>query len=169
MVDLAHYAKSTMVKINPPVAEKPKHQASRLFLIWVSIPFVILSIISGKQPHYLLPLFPALAIFAAGLLINLPNNIITNARLDITPISLISVIIGLAIIVVANFGDSDEFIITTNQLNTFWSIPPLLFGLVTFLKPPLTIETKLIASSILSLTIIISIHRLFISLLGPTL
>lgn len=146
------------LRLTRQVAEKPKHQASRLFLIWVSIPFVILSIISGKQPHYLLPLFPALAIFAAGLLINLPNNIITNARVDITPISLISVIIGLAIIVVANFGDSDEFIITTNQLNTFWSIPPILFGLVTFLKPPLTIETKLIASSILSLTIIISIH-----------
>jgi len=43
----------------------------RLLLIWAGASFVIFSAISGKQPHYLLPVFPALALFAAYLL---PQN-----------------------------------------------------------------------------------------------
>jgi len=41
---------------------------ARLVLIWAGASFVIFSAISGKQPHYLLPVFPALALFAAYLL-----------------------------------------------------------------------------------------------------
>ena len=40
----------------------------RVLLIWAGASFVIFSAISGKQPHYLLPVFPALALFAAFLL-----------------------------------------------------------------------------------------------------
>lgn len=40
----------------------------RLLLIWSGASFLIFSAISGKQPHYLLPIFPALALFAAFLL-----------------------------------------------------------------------------------------------------
>ncbi|HEY9164021.1 MAG TPA: phospholipid carrier-dependent glycosyltransferase [Magnetovibrio sp.] len=42
--------------------------AMRVLLIWAGASFVIFSAISGKQPHYLLPIFPALALFAAHLL-----------------------------------------------------------------------------------------------------
>ena len=41
---------------------------ARLLLIWVGAAFVIFSAISGKQPHYLLPIFPALALFVAYVL-----------------------------------------------------------------------------------------------------
>ncbi len=40
----------------------------RALLIWSAAAFVIFSAISGKQPHYLLPIFPALALFAAYVL-----------------------------------------------------------------------------------------------------
>lgn len=40
----------------------------RLLLIWSAASFVIFSAISGKQPHYLLPIFPALALFVAYIL-----------------------------------------------------------------------------------------------------
>lgn len=36
-----------------------------LLLAWFVPPFVLFSLASGKQPHYLLPLFPVLALFAA--------------------------------------------------------------------------------------------------------
>lgn len=45
----------------------------RILLIWAGAAFVIFSAISGKQPHYLLPIFPALALFAAYVLS--PNTI----------------------------------------------------------------------------------------------
>ncbi len=44
--------------------EKP-NQGLRLMLIWSIAPIIILSAISGKQPHYLLPIFPPLAITGA--------------------------------------------------------------------------------------------------------
>jgi len=40
-------------------------QAGRLLLIWVIPVFLAFSMISGKQPHYLLPLFPAVALWLA--------------------------------------------------------------------------------------------------------
>ena len=42
--------------------------AVRLLLLWAGSSIVIFSAISGKQPHYLLPIFPALALFAAYVL-----------------------------------------------------------------------------------------------------
>ncbi|HBC07692.1 MAG TPA: hypothetical protein DC046_08940, partial [Rhodospirillaceae bacterium] len=38
---------------------------TRLCLIWLAVAFVVFSAISGKQPHYLLPEFPALALILA--------------------------------------------------------------------------------------------------------
>jgi 4-amino-4-deoxy-L-arabinose transferase-like glycosyltransferase len=39
--------------------------AVRLCMAWAAPMFVVLSVIAGKQPHYLLPLFPPLALLAA--------------------------------------------------------------------------------------------------------
>jgi 4-amino-4-deoxy-L-arabinose transferase-like glycosyltransferase len=46
-------------------AGRPASSAVRLCLAWIVPVFVIFSLISGKQPHYLLPLFPAFALLAA--------------------------------------------------------------------------------------------------------
>lgn len=40
----------------------------RLLLVWVVVPFVLLSLASGKLPHYLLPMLPALSIATAAVL-----------------------------------------------------------------------------------------------------
>lgn len=40
----------------------------RLVVVWFAVAFAAFSVISGKQPHYLLPEFPALALLAARLL-----------------------------------------------------------------------------------------------------
>jgi 4-amino-4-deoxy-L-arabinose transferase-like glycosyltransferase len=41
------------------------HSGVRLCLLWLGIPFGILSLISGKQAHYLVPLLPAIALLMA--------------------------------------------------------------------------------------------------------
>ncbi|MFQ5716292.1 MAG: ArnT family glycosyltransferase [Nitrospinales bacterium] len=46
---------------------------SRFCLIWIVPAFVILSLISGKQIHYLAPMFPAIALLATHTLLNLGN------------------------------------------------------------------------------------------------
>jgi 4-amino-4-deoxy-L-arabinose transferase-like glycosyltransferase len=42
-----------------------REEAGRFLLLWIALPFVIHSVISGKQLHYLLPELPALALLFA--------------------------------------------------------------------------------------------------------
>ena len=48
-------------------------RGTRFCLVWVLPVFVAFSFISGKQPHYLVPLFPALALLAARVLADRSN------------------------------------------------------------------------------------------------
>lgn len=43
----------------------PLERGARFCLAWSTLPFALFSLISGKQPHYLLPLLPAVALLAA--------------------------------------------------------------------------------------------------------
>jgi 4-amino-4-deoxy-L-arabinose transferase-like glycosyltransferase len=67
----------------------------RLAAVWVAGPFVILSAFSGKAPHYLLPVLPALALVAARGLDLLPDA--PRARRLATPLAMLST---LAVVVV---------------------------------------------------------------------
>lgn len=49
-------------------------RGSRFCLAWMLPVFVAFSFISGKQPHYLVPLFPAFALFAARALADRPSS-----------------------------------------------------------------------------------------------
>jgi len=40
---------------------------TRFAIIWMSVIFIVISLVSAKQPHYLLPLFPAVAIITSRL------------------------------------------------------------------------------------------------------
>jgi 4-amino-4-deoxy-L-arabinose transferase-like glycosyltransferase len=51
---------------------RPAELGLRLAAAWTAVPFAVLSAISGKQVHYLLPLFPAVALAASRLLDDAP-------------------------------------------------------------------------------------------------
>ena len=55
-------------KENRGLKSSLKDGGARFLLICVGASFVIFSAISGKQPHYLLPVFPALAVYVAHVL-----------------------------------------------------------------------------------------------------
>lgn len=65
----------------------------RFCLIWFVVAFVVFSLISGKQPHYLLPIVPAFALLIAYL-INKNDRIIILSTISI----LISIILPLSFI-----------------------------------------------------------------------
>jgi 4-amino-4-deoxy-L-arabinose transferase-like glycosyltransferase len=53
----------------------PQHfhnEGVRFCLVWLLLALILLSLVSGKQAHYLLPLFPAFALLSAYLLSQLP-------------------------------------------------------------------------------------------------
>ena len=66
----------------------------RLLLIWSGASLVIFSAISGKQPHYLLPIFPALALFAAYLISrDETENTTANHRVPVLVLGVIALIV----------------------------------------------------------------------------
>ncbi len=54
-------------------AEMAKDGGARLAFIWFTLAFVAFSAISGKQPHYLVPEFPALALLLSRALVAAPQ------------------------------------------------------------------------------------------------
>jgi len=75
---------------------------TRLCLAWAVLTFIAFSLISGKQPHYLLLMFPAVALLLARLL---PE---AERGRDYTPLLVASVpaAAGVALIVVASGGST---------------------------------------------------------------
>ena len=61
----------------------------RFLLLWIVPTFVAFSLIGGKQPHYMMPLLPAVAILVAYLLRELPRR-----ALQITTAAMLVIIIG---------------------------------------------------------------------------
>ena len=71
---------------------------SQLFcVIWFSTAFIVFSVISGKQLHYLLPCFPALALLAGRNLSQFGENQ-KPSRLFNTPPALMFLILGVIIV-----------------------------------------------------------------------
>ncbi len=74
----------------------------RLCLAWALPVFVAFSFISGKQVHYVLPLFPALALLIARCI----ENSQTNVRNYVLPISLITIATGLIFIALPHYAST---------------------------------------------------------------
>jgi len=68
-LDMSRLLRSARLASGHPryVFQRPAEDDARIWLLlaWFVPPFVLLSLASGKQPHYLLPLLPVLALFAA--------------------------------------------------------------------------------------------------------
>jgi 4-amino-4-deoxy-L-arabinose transferase-like glycosyltransferase len=69
----------------------------RFCLAWMLPVFIAFSFISGKQPHYLVPLFPAFALFTARLLAERPTS-----RVGLP--ALLVAVLGVVLVVAASGG-----------------------------------------------------------------
>ena len=73
-------------------------RCSRMCLYWMLLVLAIFSLVAGKQPHYLLPLFPAFALLAARCL---DEHWQVNTRLHMLVPALFLVSIGLVLLVIS--------------------------------------------------------------------
>lgn len=67
----------------------------RFCLAWILPAFVLLSLSSGKQIHYLLPIFPGIALAAASLMVSETG---TGRRWDLLLVALVPVILGFGVL-----------------------------------------------------------------------
>lgn len=82
----------------------PQHfhnEGVRFCLVWLLLALILLSLVSGKQAHYLLPLFPAFALLSAYLLSQLPLE--PHRHRDTILLSLVIILIALLLLVLHNW------------------------------------------------------------------
>lgn len=66
LLPLALLPLALSIKVWKLFFKKPTESADLFCILWAFIPFILLSIIGGKQFHYLIPLLPPFAIFLAS-------------------------------------------------------------------------------------------------------
>jgi 4-amino-4-deoxy-L-arabinose transferase-like glycosyltransferase len=122
----------------------------RLCLAWLIPVFIAFSFISGKQVHYVLPLFPALALLIARCI----ENNQTSARSHVLPISLITIIIGLIFVALPHYASThNNMAAWLGALPQSLGIFIVVLGLVLFVLPKLSNPQIVMQLSVFSITL----------------
>ncbi len=95
---------------------------------------ILFSLISGKQIHYLIPLFPAFALFSAYALLTSNSTVVIN-RFHAVILSLLPGSVGLYILVTPFIEPSPKLPHSLTGPPLFWSIPFLGIVLAAMIKP----------------------------------
>jgi len=126
----------------------------RLCLIWFSSAFVVFSVISGKQLHYLLPEFPALALAAARLLSDFRSE---ARKIDLLPPTMLVAALGIGIILLPYVAPVPKAFAWT-EINTIWGLLAVAAAVVVLFPPPTTTEAVIFRVAGMSLSVIIATH-----------
>jgi len=119
---------------------------------------ILFSLISGKQIHYLIPLFPAFALFAAYVLVK-SNGDINLSRFQAVILTLLPGIVGLYILFTPFIDPSPKLPHSLTSPALLWSIPFFGIVLVALIKPNLFARPS--GVGILSLSILVFCYGAF--------
>ncbi|MFP4154948.1 MAG: ArnT family glycosyltransferase [Halothiobacillaceae bacterium] len=132
----------------------------RLFLFWIVPPFILLSLVSGKQPHYLLPLLPALALIAGAWLAR-PEAEAVPARGVFLVVALLCVVAW----VLPWFSDAYWAELLAGP-NLIWALPLFLFSLVLLRRRLPSIQARWIG--LVTASLLVTVHLVALPM-RPTL
>lgn len=131
--------------------------ASLLCLIWFATAFVAFSLISGKQPHYLLPEFPALALLLARCLSQSVVQAENNRLHLILPVGLFC-LLGTALILLSFGMLPGRLPVWSTEVQGLWG--GMLIGLAiwVYLSPPVTNRASVIRLAVLPVGLVVVLH-----------
>lgn len=132
----------------------------RLLLVWAIATIVLLSTISGKRPHYLLPMFPALAIGGAVLIASLSKADFLRGRWDMLPAAFFLLLLGIATAGAPEIGDALNRSEWTTSISRLWALPLIGLGLFIVIAPPTGGYQRLFAIAAMSAVFVISLFGL---------
>jgi 4-amino-4-deoxy-L-arabinose transferase-like glycosyltransferase len=136
------------------LAKQAPSSAVRLCLAWMVPVFILFSLISGKQPHYLLPLFPAFALLSSYAL----NRIGEYREWDPILPGLFVVSIGCAMVLHSLFPLSSNLMNVLSKINPYYgliliALSPVLCGLYR-----ISGELRTTLMSVLGVLIVVTLH-----------
>jgi len=131
----------------------------RMLLIWSGASFVIFSAISGKQPHYLLPIFPALALLSVYLL----NSDETPTKTHRLPVLVLG---GLALILLMGLSAKDWIEPLLNKplpdwvhvAEPLWLVPVVIVALAAACTKVRNLHTEVRLIAAVAATLIVMLH-----------
>lgn len=124
------------------------NQGVRLCLLWIVLAFIGFSLVSGKQLHYLLPLFPAFALLAAYLLVKLPVAQ-QHRHWDTLLPSFLIVLVGLALLITPHLRATIPHLpLWVIHLSPVSGILLLLIGIGLIAGKSLTLQQRLLSLSV---------------------
>ena len=132
----------------------------RFCLAWFAPVFIAFSLISGKQLHYLLPIFPPLALVIAFAVENTEDR-----RLDLLPTGILSFVLGLAILAIPTLAGMLRLPAETDDLAIIWGVALAVWG-VGLVFIPAEGRPRFISLAGTSLVFVIVVHLMAQPYLG---
>ncbi|MEO5336364.1 MAG: glycosyltransferase family 39 protein [Magnetospirillum sp. WYHS-4] len=127
--------------------------AVRFCLVWFLSALVVFSLISGKQLHYLLPEFPAIALLAARLIDGQDSR-----RLDRIAVGGFGILVGVAMLlepVAERFVRVPDWL---EGMDAGWGLLPVAAGLALILRPMASPLARAAGPAALSVLLVASAH-----------
>jgi 4-amino-4-deoxy-L-arabinose transferase-like glycosyltransferase len=141
-----------LIRPSPARAGRAADAGLRLIVVWGVASLVIFSLISGKRPHYLIPLFPALALGAALLLARLGGGAgRIGPRPDMAPPVILLLTVAGVIAALPHLAPALGYAKLGAGGTTVWVLP-LIAGVLAFLwRPPRALAQRGAALALLSM------------------
>ena len=125
----------------------------RFCLAWLLPVFIIFSLISGKQAHYILPIFPACALIIARLV----SSIKSIARHDFIAISIACVLIGATLFYLPFYAKTHSNLVSWIQQIPLWVGGSWLVAAIGIFWIPLKTSTNAISRLCIFSTVLVSL------------
>jgi 4-amino-4-deoxy-L-arabinose transferase-like glycosyltransferase len=133
----------------------PLDAGARFCLAWVAPSFLAFSLISGKQVHYLLPLFPAFALLAARGLGRLDGQ---PSRADRAPLAILLLILASAFPLAPLLQDKVSELRWVASSSPLWGVLLALIAIGLLVHRPRHYRTQVWPMSLAVLAFLVALH-----------
>ncbi len=137
---------------------------TRLAAVWTVAALIALSLISGKRPHYLLPMLPALALIGAGVIEYAIRQRHASGWGDLLPWALVALAIAAFVGFAPAIGPALELDVRglddwLTAYSPLWALVPLGAGLILlFLARRAGAASRMFGLAIVSVAILVTVH-----------
>lgn len=132
---------------------------SRFCLSWSIPAFLFLSLISGKQIHYLIPLLPPAALLITRQITSQADD--SPSTIPLWTMAFLYIIIGIALVIVPRLGIHSKDLAAVSHLAPIWGIFFILIGIILLRLRPKNTAATVMGSCIAMVAFLILVH------LGP--